>query len=79
MRTMHRCLARWEPVIALRFPQSPPPIDESLLSPEEWEEVGRISAIMKDGGLAALSDPDLELMEGFARKLAREEIATCPE
>jgi hypothetical protein len=67
---MQRRLARLQPIIARRFPLPPPPVDESLLSPEEWDEVVRISAITKEGGLAALSDAELDQMECFARKLA---------
>lgn len=81
MTAVQRRLARLEPVIAQRFPPpSPPrpPIDEWLLAPEEWEEVARLSAITRVGGLAALSDADLDLMECFARRLAGEEISTCP-
>jgi hypothetical protein len=79
MRTMQRRLTRLEPVIARRFPPPRPPVDESLLSSEEWEEAARISAITTDGGLAALSDGELDRMACFAWKLAGEEIATCSE
>jgi hypothetical protein len=78
MRTMQRRLTRLEPVIARRFPPPRPPVDESLLSSEEWDEVARISAITNAGGLAALSDAERDRMESFARKLAGEEIVTCP-
>jgi hypothetical protein len=78
MMTMQRRLARLEPVFKQRFQPPPPPVDETLLSPAEWDEVARLSAITKTGGLAALSDADLDLMECFARKLAGEDIPTCP-
>jgi len=45
MTALHRRLERLGPMMAQRFSPPPPPVDESVLFPEEWDEVARISAI----------------------------------
>jgi hypothetical protein len=55
----------------------PLPVDVTVLSAAEWDEVARMSAKGNVGGFAALTNTELDRLEWFARRLSGEVIAPC--
>jgi hypothetical protein len=74
MKALARRLTRLGPTIASLRPLSPPSVDPTVLTAEEMEEAGRIAATVRVGGLAVLSDADLDRAECLRRKLTGQEI-----
>jgi hypothetical protein len=63
--------------LADEAPPEVPPVDPTRLTPVEREAAARIAGIVAAGGLAVLSDADLDLAECLRHKLDGGAIATC--
>jgi hypothetical protein len=77
MRALERRLLRLGAAIARLRPPPRPEIDEARLTAEEWTEAARIGGVTREGGLAALSDADLDLAICLAQKLRGEGVGAC--